>query len=109
MMFINLQLFAHKKGVGSSRNGRDSHSKRLGVKSHDGQFISAGSIIVRQRGTKVHPGQNVGLGRDHTLFAKVDGYVSFRRKGRESKVVSVVPALVSGAEETVAVGSSGDR
>lgn len=89
-MMLDLQLFAHKKGMGSSRNGRDSHAKRLGVKSHDGQFVTAGSIIVRQRGTQVHPGQNVGLGKDHTLFAKVDGIVSFDRKGRDDKVASVV-------------------
>lgn len=105
-MFLDLQLFAHKKGVGSSRNGRDSKSKRLGVKSHDGQFVSAGSIIVRQRGTKVHPGLNVGMGRDHTLFAKIDGYVSFRRKGREDKVVSVLEHLPG--EAAVAAGDSSD-
>jgi len=86
---IDLQLFAHKKGVGSSRNGRDSESKRLGVKRHDGQFVTAGSIIVRQRGTKVHPGVNVGIGGDDTLFAKVDGYVAFERKGKNRKQVSV--------------------
>jgi large subunit ribosomal protein L27 len=91
MMLIDLQLFAKKKGVGSSRNGRDSHSKRLGVKNHDGQFVTAGSIIVRQRGTKVHPGHNVGMGRDHTLFARAHGYVSFERRGRDSKIVSVLP------------------
>jgi large subunit ribosomal protein L27 len=88
-MLLDLQLFAHKKGVGSSRNGRDSHSQRLGVKSHDGEFVTAGSIIIRQRGTKVHPGAGVGLGKDHTIFAKVDGIVSFHRKGREDKLVSV--------------------
>ncbi len=88
-MRIDLQLFAHKKGVGSSRNGRDSESKRLGVKRHDGQFVTAGSIIVRQRGTKVHPGVNVGIGGDDTLFAKVDGYVAFERKGKNRKQVSV--------------------
>lgn len=89
-MSIDLQLFATKKGGGSSRNGRDSASKRLGVKSHDGQFVTAGSIIVRQRGTKVKPGQNVGLGRDDTLFAKADGYVSFQRLGKASRAVSVI-------------------
>ncbi len=89
-MFLDLQLFAQKKGVGSSRNGRDSRSKRLGVKNHDGQFVTAGSIIVRQRGTKIHPGRNVGLGRDHTIFAKVDGFVSFGRRGKTGKAVSVV-------------------
>jgi large subunit ribosomal protein L27 len=91
MMLIDLQLFAKKKGVGSSRNGRDSRSKRLGVKNHDGQFVKAGSIIVRQRGTKVHPGANVGIGNDYTIFAKTDGYVSFERKGRDRKIVSVLP------------------
>lgn len=80
---------AKKKGVGSSKNGRDSRSKRLGVKSHDGQYISAGSIIVRQRGTKFHPGFNVGRGGDDTLFSKVDGYVSFERKGKKKRQVSV--------------------
>ncbi len=104
MMLIDLQLFAKKKGVGSSRNGRDSHSKRLGVKSHDGQLVSAGSIIVRQRGTKVHPGLNVGMGRDHTLFAKADGYVSFERKGRDSKIASILPE--GAAAETPALRSS---
>lgn len=105
MMLINLQLFAHKKGVGSSRNGRDSHSKRLGVKRHDGQFVSSGSIIVRQRGTKVHPGLNVGMGRDHTLFAKVDGFVSFQRKGKNDKIVSIIPHVVS-EEVLIADGSN---
>lgn len=87
---INLQLFAHKKGMGSSRNGRDSTAQRLGVKSHDGQAVTAGSIIIRQRGSKFHPGKNVGMGRDDTLFALVDGTVSFDRAG-ERKVVSIVP------------------
>lgn len=96
MMLIDLQLFAKKKGVGSSRNGRDSHSKRLGVKNHDGQFVKAGSIIVRQRGTKVHPGLNVGIGNDYTIFAKTDGYVSFERKGRDRKIVSVLPGNSAG-------------
>ena len=82
---------AHKKGVGSSRNGRESHSKRLGVKSFGGEFVSAGSIIVRQRGTKIHPGNNVGIGNDDTLFAKVDGVVTFERKDRDRKKVSVYP------------------
>lgn len=90
-MMIDLQLFAKKKGVGSSRNGRDSHSKRLGVKNHDGQFVTMGSIIVRQRGTKVHPGRNVGMGKDYTIFAKADGYVSFERRGRNGRIVSVIP------------------
>mgnify|MGYP000383306913 FL=1 len=94
-MRFDLQLFAHKKGVGSSRNGRDSTSKRLGVKRHDGQYVTAGSIIVRQRGTKVHPGLNVGVGGDDTLFAKVDGYVTFHRKGKDKKQVSVLPEQVA--------------
>lgn len=89
MIRFDLQFFAHKKGVGSSKNGRDSISKRLGVKSHDGQLVSAGSIIVRQRGTKVHPGLNVGMGKDNTLYAKVDGVVRFQRKGKDSKVAMV--------------------
>ncbi len=84
---------AHKKAGGSSRNGRDSESKRLGVKCFGGELIPAGSIIVRQRGTKVHPGENVGTGRDHTLFAKVDGRVQFTEKGPQQRLtVSVVPA-----------------
>ncbi|MGI6174688.1 MAG: 50S ribosomal protein L27 [Christensenellales bacterium] len=89
MFEMNLQLFAHKKGVGSSRNGRDSESKRLGVKRADGQFVLAGNILVRQRGTKIHPGTNVGIGRDDTLFAKVSGVVRFERLGRDRKKVSV--------------------
>lgn len=80
---------AHKKGVGSSRNGRDSNPKMLGVKAYGGQVVTAGSIIVRQRGTKIHPGNNVGRGGDDTLFAKIDGIVTFERKGREKKQVSV--------------------
>lgn len=84
---------AHKKAGGSSRNGRDSHSKRLGVKSYGGETINAGSIIVRQRGTQIHPGTNVGMGKDHTLFALVAGKVEFATRGKEKrKVVSVVPA-----------------
>ncbi|MCL6451820.1 MAG: 50S ribosomal protein L27 [Acetobacteraceae bacterium] len=97
MQAMDLQLFAHKKGVGSSRNGRDSRAKRLGVKSHDGQFVRAGSIIVRQRGTHIHPGVNVGCGRDRTLFALADGVVSFEREGRDGKRVSVRPRLELGA------------
>lgn len=89
-MRMNLQLFATKKGGGSTRNGRDSAAKRLGVKSHDGQFVTAGSIIIRQRGTRVKPGMNVGLGKDDTLFALADGYVSFQRQGKTSKAVSIV-------------------
>lgn len=90
MIKINLQLFAHKKGVGSSRNGRDSESKRLGVKRGDGQFVLAGNILVRQRGTKIHPGVNVGKGSDDTLFALVDGKVKFSRLGKDKKQVSIV-------------------
>lgn len=81
---------AHKKGVGSSRNGRDSEAKRLGVKRADGQFVSAGSILVRQRGTKIYPGLNVGIGGDDTLFAKADGVVKFERKGKDKKQVSII-------------------
>ena len=88
-MFINLQLFAHKKGGGSTKNGRDSQSKRLGVKAYAGEFVTAGSIIVRQRGTKVYPGANVGLGKDYTLFALKDGKVVFG-KGTGKNIVSVV-------------------
>lgn len=89
-MFINIQLFAHKKGGGSTKNGRDSNAQRLGVKRADGQFVLAGNILVRQRGTKFHPGENVGLGGDDSLFALVDGKVKFEiKKGR--KQVSVYP------------------
>lgn len=88
-MFINLQLFAHKKGSGSSKNGRDSNAQRLGPKRSDGQFVLAGNILVRQRGTKFHPGNNVGIGKDDTLFALIDGTVRFERKGRKDKQVSV--------------------
>ena len=87
----NLQLFAHKKGVGSSKNGRDSNSKRLGAKRGDGQNVLAGNIIVRQRGTRIYPGQNVGIGGDDTLFAKIDGVVKFERLGRKRKKVSIYP------------------
>ncbi|MBE0603021.1 MAG: 50S ribosomal protein L27 [Deltaproteobacteria bacterium] len=83
---------AHKKGVGSSRNGRDSQSKRLGVKTFGGQTVSAGAIIIRQRGTAIHPGDNVGMGRDHTLFALIDGVVTFFRMGKDRKRVSVLSA-----------------
>ena len=92
MMNLNLQFFAHKKGVGSSKNGRDSESKRLGAKRADGQFVKAGNILYRQRGTKIHPGINVGRGKDDTLFALVDGVVRFERKGRDKKQVSIYPA-----------------
>ncbi|WP_123052949.1 50S ribosomal protein L27 [Clostridium sp. JN-1] len=94
MLLINLQLFAHKKGVGSSRNGRDSESKRLGTKCADGQFVLAGNILVRQRGTKIHPGDNVGKGGDDTLFAKVDGVVKYERVGKSKKKASVYPVDV---------------
>ena len=88
---LNLQLLSSKKGVGSSRNGRESHSKRLGAKRGDGQFVLAGNILVRQRGTKIYPGTNVGRGSDDTLFATSDGIVRFERKGRDKKQVSVYP------------------
>lgn len=91
LLKLNLQLFAHKKGVGSSKNGRDSNSKRLGVKRTDGQFVLAGNILVRQRGTKLHPGLNVGIGSDDTLFAMVSGKVKFERKDKTRKQVSVYP------------------
>ncbi len=91
MLKLNIQLFASKKGVGSTRNGRDSASKRLGAKKSDGQFATAGSILYRQRGTRVFPGNNVGRGGDDTLFAKVTGTVKFERKGRDKKQVSVYP------------------
>jgi large subunit ribosomal protein L27 len=90
MIKINLQLFAHKKGVGSSRNGRDSAAQRLGVKRADGQFVLAGNILVRQRGTKIHPGENVGIGKDDTLFALAEGKVKFERLGKDKKQVSIV-------------------
>ncbi|SNR51236.1 MULTISPECIES: 50S ribosomal protein L27 [Hymenobacter] len=96
---------AHKKGVGSSNNGRESHSKRLGVKIFGGQDIIAGNIIVRQRGTKHHPGQNVGIGKDHTLFAMIDGTVQFRKGRKDRSFVSVVPA---GVEEVEAVAVSAE-
>lgn len=92
MLKLNLQFFAHKKGGGSTANGRDSHSKRLGAKRADGQFVTGGSILYRQRGTKIYPGVNVGKGGDDTLYAKLDGIVRFERKGRDKKQVSVYPA-----------------
>ncbi|MGO2082169.1 50S ribosomal protein L27 [Vagococcus sp.] len=91
MMKMNLQLFAHKKGGGSTTNGRDSQSKRLGAKRADGQTVSGGSILYRQRGTKIYPGTNVGRGGDDTLYAKVEGVVRFERKGRDKTQVSVYP------------------
>jgi len=90
MVKINLQLFAHKKGMGSSRNGRESESKRLGIKRADGQFVLAGNILVRQRGTKLHPGENVGKGSDDTLFALTDGIVKFKRLDKKRKKVCIV-------------------
>ena len=92
MIRINLQLFAHKKGMGSTKNGRDSESKRLGTKKGDGQLVLAGNILVRQRGTKIHPGTNVGKGSDDTLFALIDGRVKFERLDKTRTKVSVYPA-----------------
>ena len=94
LMKMNLQFFATKKGGGSTSNGRDSQSKRLGSKRADGQTVTGGSILYRQRGTKIHPGANVGIGGDDTLFAKIDGVVRFERKGRDKKKVSVYPVAV---------------
>ena len=91
MLKINIQFFAHKKGGGSTKNGRDSEAKRLGVKRADGQFVLAGNVLVRQRGTHIHPGTNVGKGSDDTLFAKADGIVKFERMGKDRKKVSVYP------------------
>lgn len=89
MLKINIQLFAHKKGVGSTKNGRDSESKRLGPKRADGQFVLAGNILIRQRGTHIHPGENVGRGSDDTLYALIDGKVKYERYDRTRKKVSV--------------------
>ena len=100
MLKVNIQLFAHKKGMGSTRNGRDSESKRLGAKRADGQFVKAGNVLYRQRGTHIHPGVNVGLGGDDTLFALKDGVVRFERLGRDRKQCSVYE--VQASEETVA-------
>ena len=91
MLNLDLQLFAHKKGMGSTKNGRDSESKRLGAKRADGQFVLAGNILYRQRGTHIHPGLNVGRGSDDTLYAKADGIVRFSRLGKYRKQVSVIP------------------
>ena len=91
MLKMNLQLFAHKKGMGSSKNGRDSESKRLGAKRADGQFVKAGNILYRQRGTRIHPGLNVGRGKDDTLFALTDGVLRFERLGKDKKQASVYP------------------
>ena len=90
-MIIDLQLFASKKGVGSTKNGRDSAGRRLGAKKADGEFANAGNIIYRQRGTRIYPGLNVGMGKDHTLFALVDGVVKYERKGKDKKQASVYP------------------
>ena len=90
MIRIGLQFFAHKKGGGSTKNGRDSESKRLGPKRADGQFVQAGNILVRQRGTHIHPGVNVGIGSDDTLFATADGVLRFERLGKDRKQVSIV-------------------
>ena len=92
LLRIDIQFFAHKKGGGSTKNGRDSQAKRLGAKRADGQFVLAGNILVRQRGTRIYPGTNVGIGRDDTLFATADGIVKFERKGKDKKQVSIVPA-----------------
>ena len=89
LMQLNIQLFAHKKGQGSTKNGRDSESKRLGAKAADGEYVTGGSILYRQRGTKIYPGVNVGIGSDDTVFAKVSGYVKFERLGKDKKQVSV--------------------
>lgn len=94
LMLLNIQLFATKKGQGSTKNGRDSISKRLGAKAADGEFITGGSIIYRQRGTKIYPGINVGIGSDDTIYAKIDGYVKFERVGRDKKQASVYPERV---------------
>lgn len=91
MLRLSIQFFAHKKGVGSTKNGRDSESKRLGVKRADGQFVLAGNILVKQRGTHIHPGANVGRGSDDTLFAMADGVVRFERMGKDRKRASVYP------------------
>ena len=91
MLKLNLQLFASKKGVGSTKNGRDSEAKRLGAKAADGQYVTAGSILYRQRGTKIHPGNNVGRGTDDTLYATISGYVKYETVGRSKKQVSVYP------------------
>lgn len=91
-MKLNIQLFAHVKAQGSTRNGRDSRGRRLGAKAADGQVVSAGSILYRQRGTKIYPGVNVGMGKDHTLFAKINGVVRFERLGRDKKKVSIYEA-----------------
>ena len=92
LLVLNIQLLAHKKGQGSTKNGRDSESKRLGAKAADGEFVTGGSILYRQRGTKIYPGKNVGLGSDDTVYAKISGVVKFERLGKDRKQVSVYPA-----------------
>mgnify|MGYP003313126252 CR=1 FL=1 len=92
LMQLNIQLFAHKKGQGSTKNGRDSESKRLGAKAANGEFVTGGSILYRQRGTKIYPGKNVGIGSDDTVYAKIPGVVKFERLGKNRKQVSVYPA-----------------
>lgn len=99
MLKLNLQFFAHKKGVGSTKNGRDSEAKRLGPKRADGQVVRAGNILYTQRGTKIHPGNNVGIGGNDTLFALVDGRVKYERKGRDKKQLSVYPVVEAVAAE----------
>lgn len=93
LLQFDIQLFAHKKGQGSTKNGRDSIAKRLGAKASDGEFVTGGSIIYRQRGTKIYPGKNVGIGKDDTIYAKIDGYVKFERVGKDKKQASVYPNL----------------
>ncbi len=88
-LMLDIQLFAHKKGQGSTKNGRDSESKRLGAKAADGEYVTGGSIIYRQRGTKIYPGKNVGIGSDDTIYAKISGYVKFERVGKDRKQASV--------------------
>lgn len=89
LLSLNIQLFAHKKGQGSTKNGRDSESKRLGAKAADGEYVTGGSILYRQRGTRIYPGKNAGIGSDDTVYAKIDGYVKFERLGRDRKQVSI--------------------
>lgn len=91
LLKLNIQLFAHKKGQSSTKNGRDSAGRRLGAKASDGEFVTAGSILYRQRGTKVYPGNNVKIGKDDTLYTTIDGYVKFERRGKDKKQVSVYP------------------
>lgn len=93
LMQLDIQVFAHKKGQGSTKNGRDSESKRLGAKAADGEYVSGGSILYRQRGTKIYPGKNVGIGSDDTVYAKISGYVKFEKLGKDRKQVSVYPEI----------------